>query len=159
MAAEQSSVSGPQPPPLDPSLILRARAALNAAGLPGDAIGDEEVAGLVHDVGQFTHRMSLANWWDLENWRLDGDSPRPAGTPPDRDVSEERIRRVRDAMGLITDDLPPTDLVRKWLTYDESHVDTGADTLQDWAANHVPWDWLTGIGVIDAAIAMADGDR
>jgi hypothetical protein len=65
MANEQ-----PQPPPLDPALILRARTALHAAGLPGDAVGDEAIAGLVHDVGLIGHGMSLASWWDLERWLL-----------------------------------------------------------------------------------------
>lgn len=59
-----------QPPPLDPSLIFRARTVLNAAGLPGDAIGDEEIAGLVHEIGQFAYGMSLASWWNLEGWCL-----------------------------------------------------------------------------------------
>jgi hypothetical protein len=49
MAADLSH----QPPPLDPALILRARAALHAAGLPGDAASVEEVAELVYDIGQF----------------------------------------------------------------------------------------------------------
>jgi hypothetical protein len=60
----------PQPPPLDPALILRARVALHAAGLPGDAASDEEVAGLVYDIGQFAYGMSLASWWNLHGWWL-----------------------------------------------------------------------------------------
>jgi hypothetical protein len=51
---------------------------------------------------------------------------------------------------------PPDDLVAGWLAGDESHVETGADTLQDWASIHRPFHWATGIGTIDAARALAD---
>jgi hypothetical protein len=66
MATEQSP-----PPPLDPALILRARTALHAAGLPGDAVGDEEVAGLVYDVGLIVEGMSQWTWMSLERWWQD----------------------------------------------------------------------------------------
>jgi hypothetical protein len=67
MANEQ-----PQPPPLDPALILRARTALHAAGLPGDAVGDEEVAGLVAALGRIYAGLSLYGRWDLLNrWAED----------------------------------------------------------------------------------------
>jgi hypothetical protein len=80
------------PPPLDPALILRARAALNAAGLPGDAVSDEAVAGLVVVLGWIFGGLSLMQQMDILNWKY----PDTAGVPvyyhPDPDGRERRTR-------------------------------------------------------------------
>jgi hypothetical protein len=58
-----------QPPPLDSALILRARTALNAAGLPGDAVSDEEVAGLVVELmWGCVDPLTPSEWWAAERW-------------------------------------------------------------------------------------------
>lgn len=66
------------------------------------------------------------------------------------------IERFTEALTQITGKVPPADLVALWVAGDESHCDTGADTLQNWAVDYAPLSWTTGIGVIEAAEALAD---
>jgi hypothetical protein len=68
--------------------------------------------------------------------------------------------RIREALGLLCGELPPEDLVNRWVDWDDSHVDLPmsdprSETLQDWAAQHCPFEWAMGITVIDAAEALA----
>lgn len=67
-----------------------------------------------------------------------------------------RAERVAEAMELLCGEKPPTALVAKWLAWDETFVDTGEDTLQDWAAQRSKLPWAMGITIIEAAGAMAD---
>jgi hypothetical protein len=67
-----------------------------------------------------------------------------------------RAERFAEALELLCGEKPPADLAAKWLAWDESHVDVGADTLQDWAASHAKLPWLMGITICEAAEAMAD---
>lgn len=66
--------------------------------------------------------------------------------------------RLADILERLCGQRPPDDLVRKWVESDESHsyAEEWVDTLQDWAASHCPWEWATGIGLIDAAEAVLD---
>lgn len=56
---------------------------------------------------------------------------------------------------------PPLDLVKRWLDHDESWVETGEDTLQDWVGMHLnhDLDWALTITVIEAAEAIAAEPR
>jgi hypothetical protein len=60
------------------------------------------------------------------------------------------VDRVVDTLGLLCNGTkPPREMVEAWFQ-DES------EELQDWAVNHTALCWGTGIGTIEAAIAMAE---
>jgi len=62
----------------------------------------------------------------------------------------EYVDRVVDTLALLCHGTkPPREMVEAWFR-DES------EDLQDWAVNHTAACWGTGIGTIEAAVAMAD---
>lgn len=69
---------------------------------------------------------------------------------------DQRARMFAQTLRVLCGEEPPEDLVRKWIAGDESHVETGDDTLQDWASVNRPFYWMTGIGLLDAAEALID---
>lgn len=64
------------------------------------------------------------------------------------------IDRFRASLALLCDNtIPPKRLCRAWLSQDE---DESSEQLQAWAANHSKLNWAMGIGIIEAALTLAE---
>lgn len=60
------------------------------------------------------------------------------------------VERVQESLALLCNgQTPPRELVEQWFTHE-------SEDLQDWAVNHAASYWATGIGIIDAATALAE---
>lgn len=62
----------------------------------------------------------------------------------------ELRRRFREAINALTDKWPDMEMVDAYLD-DECHK------LQDFCATHCTYVWMTGMGVIEAAMLLVDG--
>lgn len=77
-------------------------------------------------------------------------------------LSEERgvttpIQRFREALTLLcAGHKPDLALCEQWF---DKHNDAAHSELQDWASCHGGVDWAMGIGIIEAALTLAENPR
>lgn len=72
----------------------------------------------------------------------------------DYNIKEFR-HRFREAINALTDDWPDMEIVDDWL----DNEDGGGYKLQDFCACNSTYYWMTGIGIIEAALLLVEGAR
>lgn len=70
----------------------------------------------------------------------------------DYNIKEFR-HRFREAINALTDDWPDMEIVDDWFDNEAG----GGYKLQDFCATNATYYWMTGIGIIEAAMLLVEG--